>query len=113
MGAIRNKLAHYALRGKGDGMETGEKKKDESKKELTLSVHAPRAPEPRTFTWAKTMKVGDAARTAATAFGYTGGNPGLLLLGTAPRPLDSNKTLVAEHLNDGDELEITDTGGGV
>jgi allophanate hydrolase subunit 1 len=90
-----------------------EKEKDDGKKELTLRVHAPRAPEPRTFTWAKTMKVGDAARAAATAFGYSGGNPGFQLLGAAPRPLDSNKTLVAEHLKDGDELEITDTGGGV
>jgi hypothetical protein len=87
--------------------------KDHAKQELMLVVHAPRAPKPRTFTWAKTMKVGDAAREAATAFGYSGGNPGFLLLGGTPRSLDNNKPLVAEHLSDGDELEITDTGGGV
>lgn len=87
---------------------------DHDKQELTLVVNAPRAPEPKTFIWPKTMKVGEAARTAATKFGYSGGNPGFLFLGaTPPRPLDNNKTLVAEHLKDGDELEITDTGGGV
>jgi len=87
---------------------------DEGKQELTLVIHAPRAPEPKTFTWAKTLKVGEAARQAASEFGYVGGNPGLLLLRETPaRVLDNNKPLVAEHLRDGDELEITDTGGGV
>lgn len=87
--------------------------RDRDRQELTIIVHAPRSPEPKTFTWPKTMKVGDAARIAAEAFGYTGGNPGLQTLDTPPRPLDSNKPLVAERLKDGDELEITDTGGGV
>lgn len=82
-------------------------------RDLTVVVHAPRSPEPKQFTWTKTMKVGDAAREAAIAFGYTGGNPGLQTLDTPPRPLDNNKTLVAEHVKDGEELEITDTGGGV
>lgn len=94
-------------------MEVVDKGKDTDKQELTLRVYAPRAPEPKTFTWPKTTKVGDAARTAAKEFGYAGGNPGLQLLGPTPRPLDNNKTLVAEHLKDGDELEIIDTGGGV
>jgi hypothetical protein len=89
------------------------KEKDRDKQELTIVVHAPRSPQPKTFTWAKTMKVGDAAKEAATAFGYAAGNPGLQTLDTPPRPLDNNKPLVAEHLKDGDELEITDTGGGV
>lgn len=94
---------------KGTGDATGG-----DKQELSLIVHAPRSPNPMTFTWPKTMKVGDAARAAATKFGYSGGNPGFLFLGvTPPKPLDNNKTLVAEHLKDGDELEITDTGGGV
>jgi hypothetical protein len=85
------------------------------KQELTLRVFAPREADPREFVWRKTTKVGDAAREAATTFGYTGANPGLQLLqpdGTA-RMLDNNKTLVAEHLKDGDELEISSTGGGV
>ena len=107
-----------ALSGKGDAVETIEvvtgDPSGRDKQELTLVVYAPRAPKPMTFTWPKTMKVGDAARAAATKFDYSGGNPGLLYLGvTPPKPLDNNKTLVAEHLKDGDELEISDTGGGV
>jgi hypothetical protein len=82
-------------------------------KDLTLVVHAPRAPEPQTFTWPKTMKVSDAAAAAAGAFGYTATNAELQLLGATVRVLDGNKTLVAEHLKDGDELEVTATGGGV
>jgi hypothetical protein len=90
-----------------------EKSKEEDKKQLTLTVHAPRAPEPKTFSWLKTMKVGDAATQAALAFGYSGTNAELQLLGPTPRMLDAHKTLVAEHLKDGDELEVTSTGGGV
>ncbi len=87
--------------------------KDPDKQQLTLVVYSPRSPEPKTFTWAKTMKVQEAANVAAAAFGYTAGNPGLQTLTTPARQLDKNKTLVAEHLEDGDELEIIDTGGGV
>jgi len=86
---------------------------DHDKHELTLIIHAPRSPDPKTFTWTKTTKVGDAAKEAATAFGYAAGNPGFQTLDSPPRQLDNNKPLVAEHLKDGDELEITDTGGGV
>jgi len=39
------------------------------KNQITVTVHAPRALEPKTFTWEKTMKVGDAAQEAALAFG--------------------------------------------
>lgn len=88
---------------------------DRDKQELTLRVFAPRTTEPRVFVWRKTMKIADAANEAAAAFGYTGTNVGLALLqadGTA-RMLDNNKPLVAEHLKDGDELEISSTGGGV
>ena len=98
-------------------METSDtpqnKVKDPDSGALTLIIHAPRSPEPKRFTWPKTKKVGDAAKEAAAAFGYAGGNPGLQTLDNPPRLLDSNKPLVAEHLKDGDELEITDTGGGV
>lgn len=95
-----------------DSAKTNEGSQD--KQQLTLTVHAPRSPDPRTFTWAKTLKVTDAARNAAEQFGYKGGNPGLQLLGgQIPRALDNNKPLVAEHLKDGDELELVDTGGGV
>lgn len=93
--------------------EGGHSDHGQDDKQLTLVVHAPRSPDSKTFTWAKTMKVGDAAKEAAVAFGYAGGNPSFQTLATPPRQLDKNKTLVAEHLKDGDEIEITDTGGGV
>src|SRR5688500_15964851 len=87
--------------------------KDPDKQELTVVVYSPRSPESKTFTWSKTMKVQEAAAAAAAAFGYAAGNPGLQTLTTPARQLDKNKTLVAEQLKDGDELEIIDTGGGV
>lgn len=80
---------------------------------ITVKVFAPRAPEPKTFTWRKTLKVGEAAQEAATAFGYQGGTPGLETDSNPPRVLDNNKTLVAEHVEDGAQLELLDTGGGV
>lgn len=80
---------------------------------ITVKVFAPRAPGPKTFTWRKTLKVGEAAQEAATAFGYQGGTPGLETDGNPPRVLDNNKTLVAEHVEDGAQLELLDTGGGV
>jgi hypothetical protein len=83
------------------------------RQEITVTVFSPRSPEPMTFTWGKTIKVGEAAREAATAFGYQGGNPGLQTTGNPPRVLDNDKPLVAEHVRDGDELELVDTGGGV
>jgi hypothetical protein len=94
-------------------IEAEKRENDDDKKHLTLVVHAPRSPDPKTFTWAKTMKVSDAAKEAALAFGYSGVNAELQLLGKKPRMLDGQKTLVAEHLKDGDELEVTSTGGGV
>jgi hypothetical protein len=93
--------------------EEQEKDNAHDKKEITLIVNAPRAPEPKTFTWPKTMQVSEAATLAATAFGYSSTNAELQLLGKKPRVLDAGKTLAAEHLKDGDELEETSTGGGV
>lgn len=91
------------------------KDRDQDKQELTLRIFAPRKADPREFVWRKTTKVADAAREAAAAFGYTGANPALQLLepDDTARMLDNNKTLVAEGLKDGDELEISSTGGGV
>lgn len=85
----------------------------EDKHDLTVTVFAPSTTEGISFTWPKTMKVSEAARAAATAFGYAGGNPGLQTADAQARVLDSRKPLVAEHVNDGDELELIDTGGGV
>lgn len=83
------------------------------KQEVSVTVFAPRSDKPKTFTWRKTIKVGDAAREAANAFGYQGGTPGFQTTDEPPRVLDNNKTLVAEHVTQGAELEIVDTGGGV
>jgi hypothetical protein len=81
--------------------------------ELKVIVFAPRSPHPKEFIWRKALKVGEAAREAATAFGYTGGNPGLQTEGHHPRVLDNNKTLEQEHVHNGEKLELIDTGGGV
>jgi hypothetical protein len=83
------------------------------RQEITVIVIAPRSTEPKSFTWRKTTKVGDAAREAAAQFGYQGGTPGFQTSDEPPRVLDNSKTLVAEHVDDGDEVEIVDTGGGV
>lgn len=103
--------------GQGDAsMKAGDEGKDAKGKDkatLDVTVFAPRAPQPKTFTWAKTMKVSEAAQEAALAFGYSGGNPGLQTLGDGARVLEPNKPLVAEHIKDGDELELTDRSGGV
>lgn len=82
-----------------------------SDQDLTVSVFSPRDPDPRTFTWAKTTKVADAASEAASAFGYEAGTP--TFRNGEGRVLDRNKPLVAEHVNDGDRLELVDIGGGV
>jgi hypothetical protein len=85
----------------------------EHHQEVKVIVFAPRSPYPKEFIWRKTLKVGEAAREAATAFGYTGGNPGLQTEGHPPRVLDNNKTLAQERVHDGEKLELIDTGGGV
>jgi hypothetical protein len=77
---------------------------------ITVKVFAPRSPEPRDFTFPKTEKVGDAARQVADAFGYAGGNP---TLAKGDRILDRQKPLVAEGVDNGDELELVDAGSGV
>jgi hypothetical protein len=81
--------------------------------DITVIVFAPRSPHPKEFTWPRTLKVGDAARQAATAFGYQAGNPGLQTEGHHPRVLDNSKTLAEEHVENGEKLELIDTGGGV
>jgi hypothetical protein len=87
--------------------ETGRGRGDQ---ELTVTVRAPRSLDPKTFTWPKTMKVGDAAQQAAQAFGYEGGSP---TFQKGEDILDRNKPLVAEKIQDGDVLDLVDAGGGV
>ena len=80
------------------------------KRQITVIVRAPRALEPKTFTWDKTTKVGDAASEAARAFEYAGGTP---TFQKGDDILDRNKPLVAERVEDGDILDLVDAGGGV
>jgi hypothetical protein len=78
---------------------------------ITVRVFAPRATEPRTYTWPKTTRVGEAAAEAARDFGYEPGNPSLQ--NADGEVLDRDKPLVAAGVRDGDELELVDVGGGV
>lgn len=79
---------------------------------LTVTVFAPRNAESREFTFPQTMRVGEAARAAADAFGYAaGGNP--TFENADNEVLDRDKPLVAAKVSDGDKLELVDAGGGV
>jgi hypothetical protein len=77
---------------------------------ITVHVLSPREPDPRDFTFAKTLRVGEAAMQAATAFGYEAGTPSFQ---KGAEVLDRDKPLVAAGVRDGDELELVDVGGGV
>jgi len=78
---------------------------------ITVKVYEPSRPEPKDFTWPKTMKVGDAAREAATAFGLAAEDP--TFQNAQDEILDRNKPLVAAGVHDGDSLELVSAGGGV
>ncbi len=78
--------------------------------DLHVTVFAPRTPEPKDFRWDKTTLVGEAASQAAIFFGYKGGNPGLQ---KGDHVLDNKKSLEQAGINNGDKLELVDTGGGV
>lgn len=84
---------------------------DTDKQTYDVLVFAPRDPsDRRPYSFSKHLLVGDAAAQAAPDFGYAGGQPTFAKEGT---PLDRTKQLVAEHVRDGDALEIVDGGGGV
>ena len=76
---------------------------------LTVTVTAPRAPDPREFTWDKHITVAAATAEAAAAFGYSGD----VSLTRNGKKLDPTKQLVAAGVRDGDRLRLIDTGGGV
>ncbi|WP_034270650.1 ubiquitin family protein [Haloechinothrix halophila] len=78
---------------------------------LTVTVYAPRSPQPKTFQFRRQETVGEAAHAAAEAFGYEGGNPSFAT--EEQVVLDRNKPLAAAHVRDGDTLELVDVGGGV
>ena len=79
--------------------------------QITVLVVAPREPDPRPFQFRHEELTGAAARTAAKAFGYTGGNPAFA--NSKNEVLDRDKSLAAEHVHDGDTLYLVDVGGGV
>lgn len=78
---------------------------------VTVTVRSPREPDPKSFTWRKTTKVCEAADEAAREFGYAPGTPSFR--NQNGEVLDRDKPLVAEKVEDGDELELVDIGGGV
>jgi hypothetical protein len=81
------------------------------KRTFEVLVYAPRNPsDRRPYSFDKHLTVGEAAKQVAPDFGYVGGQPKFAHDG---RPLDRNKQLVAEHIHDGDVLELVDGGGGV
>jgi len=78
---------------------------------ITVHVYEPSTPDPRDFTWPKTMKVGEAAVEAAKAFGLAAEDPTFQNAGG--EILDRQKPLVAAGVRDGDRLELVSAGGGV
>lgn len=78
---------------------------------LTVEVFAANAIDPKTFTWARSLSVADAAREAAEHFGIQGGSPSLE--NEDDQLLDGDKPLVAVGVRDGARLELVDVGGGV
>lgn len=78
---------------------------------ITVTVHAPSSTEPKQFEWQKTLKVGEAADEAATAFGLAADQPSLQK--QDGEVLDRNKPLVAEGIDTGAVLDLVSAGGGV
>jgi hypothetical protein len=78
---------------------------------ITVKVFEPSTPTPKEFTWEKTMRVGEAAREAAAAFGLAAEDP--TFQNPAGEILDRSKPLVAAGVRDGDALELVSPGGGV
>lgn len=80
--------------------------------EITAEVFHPTEPEPITKTWSWTIKVGDAAAEAAEEFGVP--NPDSATFRDEDGEiLKPEKPLKAAGVEDGDELELVDTTGGV
>lgn len=79
--------------------------------EVTVKVYNPRNNEAKTFTWPLTLTVGQAAKEAADAFGYS--QDSNATLGRGNDTFDRNKTLEQEHVHNHEELELLFVGGGV
>jgi hypothetical protein len=57
------------------------------------------------------MKVGEAAKEAASAFGFSGGNP--TFMNAKGQVLRRDETLAGAHVQEDARLELVDIGGGV
>jgi hypothetical protein len=78
---------------------------------LEVTVFSPRHPDPVPFSFPNGMRVGEAAQLVAEQFGYAQGTP--TFKNAAGEILDRDMPLRAEHVRDGDVLELVDVGGGV
>ncbi|MHB1414246.1 MAG: hypothetical protein ACYC1C_03255 [Chloroflexota bacterium] len=67
----------------------------------------------REFTFAKQMKVQDAANTAASALGYAPGGAYVLVRLKTNDELEGQRPLVSYHIEDGESLALSETGSGV
>lgn len=80
--------------------------------EITVEVFHLAKEDSKSFTWSWTTKVEDAAREAAEAFGVP--NPGSATFANEDEEtLKREKPLRAADVEEGDELELVDTTGGV
>ncbi len=82
-----------------------------ARRAIVVIVFAPKDPEPKRFRFRTDETVGAAAKTAADAFGYTGGTPSFQT--EAGTVLDRNLTLAAAGVRNREKLELVDAGGGV
>lgn len=78
---------------------------------LEVTAFSPRHPDPLPFSFPNNMKVEEAAQLVAGKFGYAPGTP--TFKNADGETLDRDKPLRAEHVRDGDVLELLDVGGGV
>jgi hypothetical protein len=78
---------------------------------IVLVVFAPKELEPKRFRFRLEDAVGEAAKVAAEAFGYQGGNPSFQKHDGVV--LDRNLTLEAAKVHNREHLELVDAGGGV
>lgn len=78
---------------------------------IVVLVYAPKDLEPKRFRFSLVATVGAAAKVAAEAFGYQGGNPSFQKKDEVV--LDRNLTLEAARVHNREHLELVDAGGGV
>lgn len=94
------------------GGNKGKNKDHPDRRTIVVTVYAPVEPDPKRFRFKLSRTVGDAARLAASEFGYDAtSTPSFSTKdGTI---LDRNVTLEAAGVEPRDELELVDVGGGV